>query len=357
MGEVGEARKPERAAGTEDGRCDEARLFLGANDPESANPHVALLFAGQGAQHPGMGREIRDASPAAAAVFAAADRARPGTSAQCFEGDAQELALTKNTQPCVFATDLACAAALGERGVRPACVAGFSLGELAALTFAGAMSLGQGFAVVGERARLMEQACEANPGGMVAVLKLSPDAVEGLAGEAGECWPVNYNSPQQTVVAGSPDGLARLAELVKRQGGRAMPLAVSGAFHSPAMAGATQALLPMLRGVGLAVPQADVWANATAAPYPHDVEEMAELLASQASHAVLWTDTLRGMWGRGVTTFVEVGAGHVLTGLVRRTLPEATAVSVETPAQLDEAVAAVEAARTADGAPAGDRRA
>ncbi len=308
-----------------------------------ADPTLAILFAGQGAQHPGMGAEMAEAEEAARVVYEAADAARPGTSAQCFHADADELKVTANTQPCVFATDLACAAALSAHGVRPGCVAGFSLGELAALTYAGVFETGDGFAVVAERARLMEAACEAQPGAMAAVLKLAPERVEELARQVGDCWPVNYNSPQQTVVAGRPEAIAALQTAAREAGGRVMPLAVSGAFHSPLMASASEALLPYLRGVRTQAPCVDVWSNTLAAPYPDDPAQIAALLARQASSPVRWTDTLAGMAARGVTTFVEVGPGHVLTGLVRRTLPDALALSVETPGQLADALAAIAA--------------
>ena len=197
---------------------------------------VAFLFAGQGAQHPAMGVDLIEASPAAAEVFAIADEVRPGTSEQCRSASKEELSQTENTQPCVFVHDLAAAAALRERGVVPAACAGFSLGEVAALTFAGAFDTRAGF-------ELVATAAERHPGGMRAVIKLDAAQVEGLAKQAGEnCWPVNYNSPQQTVVAGAPDALQNLDALVKEAGGRAMKVAVSGAFHSPYMAEATEGL-------------------------------------------------------------------------------------------------------------------
>lgn len=295
--------------------------------------NVALLFAGQGAQHPGMGAELAAAESAARAVFDACDAVRPGTSALCFEGTAEELKQTANTQPCMFAMDLACARALAAHGVAPAHVAGFSLGELAALAFAGVMEDEEAFAVVCERARLMDEACQANPGGMTAVVKLPPEKVEELASACG-AWPVNYNSPAQTVVAGTSEALSALAPRVKEAGGRAMPLAVSGAFHSPLMADAASALAGVLAEVPLAAPRVSVWANATGEPYPAGAEAARELLASQVAHPVRWTKTLAGLAEAGVDTFVEVGPGHVLTGLVKRTLPEARALSCETPADV-----------------------
>ena len=300
--------------------------------------NVALLFAGQGAQHPGMGAELAGASAAAKAVFDACDAVRPNTSALCFEGTAEELKQTANTQPCMFATDLACARALAERGVEPAHVAGFSLGELAALAFAGVMTDADAFSVVCERARLMDAACQANPGGMAAVVKLSPEKVEELASTCG-AWPVNYNSPAQTVVAGTSEALAALAPAVKEAGGRAMPLAVSGAFHSPLMQGASEGLAGVLAGVPFASPAIPVWANATGEPYPTDAEEARALLASQVAHPVRWTKTLAGLAQAGVDTFVEVGPGHVLTGLVKRTLPEARALTCETPQDVEAVLA------------------
>ena len=160
---------------------------------------VAFLFAGQGAQHPGMCADLIESEAAARAVFDAADAVRPGTTEQCLSGTKEELSQTINTQPCVFAADLACARALEARGVTPDVVAGFSLGEVAALTFAGAYTDEQGFELVCHRAELMADAAEKNPGAMRAVVKLDSATVERLAAEAagedGACWPVNYNSP------------------------------------------------------------------------------------------------------------------------------------------------------------------
>ena len=308
---------------------------------------VAFLFAGQGAQHPGMCMELAEREPAARAVFETADAARPGTSAQCFEGTQEELNDTANTQPCVFAADLACARTLEAHGVAPAAVAGFSLGEVAALTFAGSYTDAEGFALVCHRAELMAAAAEAHPGAMRAILKLDAETVEGLAQQAGEAWPVNYNSPQQTVVAGTPAALEKLDALVRDAKGRSMPVAVSGAFHSPYMAEASENLAAYLaEGHAPAAPQVSVIANRTAEAYPagnatEDATARAALLAEQVSHPVQWVRTLHELEGRGIDTFIEVGPGKTLTGLVKRTLKGATALTCETPEQLDAVLEAL----------------
>lgn len=297
---------------------------------------VAFLFAGQGAQHPAMGVDLIETSPAAVEVFAIADEVRPGTSEQCRSASKEELSQTENTQPCVFVHDLAAAAALRERGVVPAACAGFSLGEVAALTFAGAFDTRAGFGLVCERAALMAAAAERHPGGMRAVIKLDAAQVEGLAKQAGEdCWPVNYNSPQQTVVAGAPEALQELDVLVKEAGGRAMKVAVSGAFHSPYMAEATEGLATYIQDghvpSSLLIP---VMANMTAAPYPADPRAASDVLANQVSHAVRWVDTLHTLQDQGIDTFIEVGPGKTLSGLVKRTLSDVRVYSCETAEQV-----------------------
>lgn len=297
---------------------------------------VAFLFAGQGAQHPAMGVDLIEASPAAAEVFAIADEVRPGTSEQCRSASKEELSQTESTQPCVFVHDLAAAAALRERGVVPAVCAGFSLGEVAALNFAGAFDTRAGFELVCERAVLMATAAERHPGGMRAVIKLDAAQVENLAAQAGEdCWPVNYNSPQQTVVAGAPDALQTLDVLVKEAGGRAMKVAVSGAFHSPYMAEATEGLATYIQDGHAPSPLLiPVMANMTAAPYPADPRAASDVLANQVSHAVRWVDTLHALQDQGIDTFIEVGPGKTLSGLVKRTLSDVRVYSCETAEQV-----------------------
>ena len=175
---------------------------------------IAFLFAGQGAQYSGMGKSLTEISPKAKALFELVDSIRPETSQQCFEGDTAELTQTKNTQPCVFTVDLASAYALEEAGVHADAAAGFSLGEMAALTFAGSFSENEGFSLVCRRGELMQEAAEKYPSAMAAVLKLSDKAVEELCANFPDVYPVNYNCPGQLVVAGGRD---HLEDVYKRQ--------------------------------------------------------------------------------------------------------------------------------------------
>lgn len=303
---------------------------------------VALLFAGQGAQHPGMCAELAEREPAARRVFDLADAVRPGTSEQCFHGTEEELRVTATTQPCVFAADLAVARVLEAHGVVPQAVAGFSLGEVAALAFAGALDDEEAMRLVCHRAQLMQEAAERHPGGMRAVVKLEAGTVETLAAQAGDAWPVNYNSPKQTVVAGFPEALDRLDALVREARGRSLKVAVGGAFHSPLMAEASEWLAAYLAAHPLRQPQIPVVANLTARPYPAGVSECADTLARQLSHPVRWVETLEWLRAEGIDRFVELGPGRTLTGLVSRTLPGVQALSCETPEQVDAVLEALD---------------
>ena len=200
---------------------------------------TAVLFAGQGAQYPGMGRALYETSPAARAVFDMADSIRPGTSRQCWEGSPEELAVTVNTQPCLFTVDLACGEALREAGVTPQAVAGFSLGELAALAFSGMLDREDAFRLVCRRAELMQQCAEETKGSMAAVLKLPFEQVAAICASFDNAYPVNYNCPGQLVVAAAAEQMDGIVAAVKAAGGKCVPLAVSGAFHSPFMAQAS----------------------------------------------------------------------------------------------------------------------
>ena len=287
---------------------------------------IALLFAGQGAQYPGMGKDFYETVPAAAEVFDQLEQQRPGTMQQCFYGSKEELSITINTQPCLFAVDYAIAKAVQNSGISVAAVAGFSLGEIPALAFAGLLDLPQAFQLVCCRAELMQQAAEQNPGSMQAILKLTADEIAALAESYAQVFPVNYNSPEQTVVAGQPEQLKRFASAVKEAGGRAVPLAVSGAFHSPYMNYVQQ--LQVQNG------WCPVYANRTAQPYT--VQSTQELIASQVNHPVQWVKTIEQMVQDGVDCFIEVGPGKTLSGLVKKITAAAQVYKVESLSDLEQ---------------------
>lgn len=299
---------------------------------------IAFLFAGQGAQYPGMGKSLTEISPKAASLFELADSIRPGTSRQCFEGDPAELTQTANTQPCVFTVDLAAAYALEEAGVYADVAAGFSLGEMAALTFAGSFSEKDGFSLVCRRGELMQEAAQEHPSAMAAVLKLKDETVEQLCAGFPDVYPVNYNCPGQLVVAGGTEHLEQFCELAAEAGGRAKKLAVGGGFHSPFMEQAASAYLQELLRIGVNPPRISVYGNRTAAPYEENREIM---LAEQMKNPVLWTKTVERMAADGVDTFVEVGPGKTLSGLVKRILPHAAVYRVEDAATLEETIQAL----------------
>ena len=298
---------------------------------------IAFLFAGQGAQFPGMGKDLYETNAQAKAVFDMGEALRPGTLKQCFESDQETLSLTENTQPCLFLTDLACARALQAEGVTASAAAGFSLGEIAALAFSGVLSDEEAFLLVMERAKAMSACAAAHPGAMAAVLKLTPEAVEGLCSQFREVWPVNYNCPGQIAVAGAAAEMDAFCEAVKAAGGRAIRLPVSGAFHTPYMKEASQHLLTVLSGKALKAPQIPLYSNYTAQVYPTAAADIAQTAALQASNSVRWEAILRNMQAAGIDAWVEVGAGKTLSGFVNRTFPGTKIANVGDAAALKQA--------------------
>lgn len=292
---------------------------------------IAFVFSGQGAQYSGMGKELYDASPAAKAVYDMADSVREGTSKQCFEGTTEELCKTVNTQPCVFTADLAAAYALVENGITPDCVAGFSLGEISALAFSKMLSDEEAFRLVCKRGELMDKAATENPGAMVAVMKISPQQVEEVCSQFDKTYPVNYNSPAQTVVATTSETVEAFCEAVKNAGGRAKQLAVSGAFHSPFMADAAKGLGEYMKDIDFAEPQVQIYSDYTAKPYEDDYKA---LVKAQVENPVKWQTIIENMVADGVDTFIEVGVGKTLTGLIKRINADVKAFKVETPADI-----------------------
>lgn len=287
---------------------------------------IALVFSGQGAQYTGMGKELYDNSPAAKAVFDMADSIRSNTSQQCFTADLSELSQTVNTQPCVFTADLAAAEAVKEKGVKIDCVAGFSLGEIAALAFSGALSQKEAFKLVCKRGELMNKACENNPGAMLAVMKLDADRIEEICKNFDNTYPVNFNSPAQTVVATKEENVDAVTEAFTNEKGRVKRLAVSGAFHSPFMSEAAEGLLEYMGAAEVKTPEIPVYSNYTAMPYEGDLKN---LIKSQVENPVRWTKTIENMVNDGVDTFIEVGVGKTLVGLIKRINGDVKAIKVE----------------------------
>lgn len=293
---------------------------------------IAFVFSGQGAQYSGMGKELYNSSAAAKSVYDMADGIRKGTSAQCFEGTTEELCKTVNTQPCVFTADLAAARFLEENGVKADCVAGFSLGEIAALAFSGILSDEEAFKLVCKRGELMDKAATENPGAMAAVMKITPEKVEEVCKDFDKTYPVNYNSPAQTVVATTSENAEAFCEAVKAAGGRAKLLAVSGAFHSPFMADAAKGLAEYMQDIEFAQPKVTIYSDYTAKPYEGDYKE---LVRAQVENPVRWQTIVENMIKDGVDTFIEIGVGKTLTGLIKRIDNSVKAFKVETPADFE----------------------
>ena len=292
---------------------------------------IAFVFSGQGAQYSGMGSELYASSPAAKAVYDMADSVREGTSKMCFEGAPEELNRTINTQPCVFTADLAAARALEEKGIKPDCVAGFSLGEIAALAFSQILTDEEAFKLVCKRGELMDKAATENPGAMAAVMKIPPEKVEEICEKFDKTYPVNYNSPAQTVVATTSENAEAFCEAVKEAGGRAKLLAVSGAFHSPFMAAAAEGLAEYMQGVEFRQPKIEIYSDVTAKPYEGDFKA---LVKAQVESPVRWQSIVENMIESGVNTFIEVGVGKTLTGLIKRINADVKAFKIETPADI-----------------------
>lgn len=286
---------------------------------------VAFVFSGQGDQYPGMGKELAQISPAAAAVYEMCDRIRPGTSRQCFEGTAAELMETKNTQPCLFAMELAAAAVLQERGARPDAAAGFSLGEVAAAAVAGIFDRETGFRLVCKRGELMQAEAEKFDTAMAAVVKLTPEQVQALCKQYPQIYPVNFNCPGNLTVSGLAAQMPAFSAAVRAAGGRAIPLKVRGAFHSPFMNGAADAFREELGKAEIRKGSIPLYSNMTARPY---TEDAADLLSGQICGPVRWEPLIRNMIADGTDTFIEIGPGRTLSNMIQKISPEVTAKTV-----------------------------
>lgn len=286
---------------------------------------IAFVFSGQGDQFSGMGKELYEQYPVAKEVFDLCDSLRAGTSQQCFEGTADELKETGNTQPCLFAMELAACEVVKSKGINPEAVAGFSLGEVVAATASGTFSKEDGFKLVCKRGELMQREADKFDTSMAAVVKLTNEQVEEVAAKFENVYPVNFNCPGQVTCSGLSSEMAPFIEEVKSAGGRAVPLKVKGAFHSPFMKDAATAFKAEIEKTEICTREIPLYSNKTAEVYG---DEVAELLSSQICSPVKWEQTIRNMINEGFDTFIEMGPGRTLTNMIKKIDPEVKAQTV-----------------------------
>lgn len=286
---------------------------------------IAFVFSGQGDQFPGMGKDLYEKYPVAKKIFDLCDDIRPGTSSQCFHGTEEELKETKNTQPCLFAMELAAATVLIEKGIAPDVVAGFSLGEVVAATVSGAFDSETGFRLVCKRGELMQSEAERFDTSMAAVVKLTPERMQEVCNKYSEVYPVNFNCPGQITVSGISSQMTDFFADVKAAGGRAIPLKVKGAFHSPFMKAAAESFAEELEKAETKERSITLYSNMTAEVYTDDV---VGLLSKQICSPVQWEKIIRNMIADGVDAFIEIGPGKTLTNMIKKIDAEVKAVSV-----------------------------
>ncbi len=300
---------------------------------------LAFVFPGQGSQAVGMGKDLAENYKAAADIFERADSLLGfSLSDLCFNGPEENLKQTQNTQPALYVTSVAACEAARKNGLQPIVAAGHSVGEYAAVYAAGALSFEDGLKLVRLRAELMQKAAEANPGTMAAILGLSPEQAQEVvskASEAGTVVAANYNSPIQTVISGETNAVKMASDIAAQMGAkRVVPLNVSGAFHSPLMQPASDALLEALNVANIKDPEIPIVANYTAEP-ENDKDAIRLNLAKQLTGSVRWVESVKKMLDLGAEVFVELGSGNVLAGLIKRIAPEAEVYSVSDKASLE----------------------
>ncbi|MGB8325856.1 MAG: ACP S-malonyltransferase [Candidatus Acidiferrum sp.] len=294
---------------------------------------VAFLFPGQASQYPGMGKELADRYPVARAVFEEADQALGfAISKICFEGTEDELRLTANTQPAILTVSVAAYRVLADKGIMPDFVAGHSLGEYSALVAVGALKFADAVRLVRKRGTYMQEAVPVGVGGMAAIMGLSPAVVQDVCKRAAEnevCAPANLNSPEQTVISGHASAVKRAVEIASQSGAkRAVVLAVSAPFHSALMMPAQEKLEKDLRATAMNFLQVPLVTNVDADTIRKG-DEAREALIRQVTMPVRWEESMRMLLDEGVNTFVEVGPGKVLTGLIRQIERSVATLNVE----------------------------
>jgi [acyl-carrier-protein] S-malonyltransferase len=304
---------------------------------------TALLFAGQGAQTVGMGKDLAETFPSARAWF---DRANAALgyelSAICFSGPEAELTKTEHAQPGIFLVSWVVFQMLKERvpGLRFHAAAGLSLGEFTALVAAGAMSFEDGLRLVRRRGQFMQEACEVTRGGMAAIIGLEEGPTREICAQAGVVL-ANLNCPGQIVISGAADKIAQACELAKAKGARrALPLPVAGAYHSPLMASAQAKLQAELAGVALKQPAVTVVSNVTAQPHGGP-DAIRGLLVEQVTASVRWEESMRYLLAQGFDSFLELGPGTALSGFMKRIDKNVRILNVADVVSLEHTVAVI----------------
>jgi [acyl-carrier-protein] S-malonyltransferase len=286
---------------------------------------IAFLFPGQGSQKVGMGEDLSREFSSAREIFETADRVTGLPITQlCFAGPMEELTQTVNLQPAVTAVNLACLTAIENAGIRPSVCAGHSLGEYSALCAAGVISMENCFKLVFKRGELMHREAMQHTGAMSAIVGLPIEKVSGIVDDAAQHGIVavaNHNSAEQIVITGAPEAVKAAGDQAVEQGGRAIALNVSGAWHSPLIQGAEAEFRAFLGQTPFNAPRCDVIHNVTAGTEP-DPEQMKTLMARQLCSPVRWYDSVLKMMENTIDIFVEIGPGRVLTGLLRKIMPK-----------------------------------
>jgi len=292
--------------------------------------NYCCIFAGQGAQVPGMGKDFAEADAEAMALFDEANGVLGfDLKKVCFEGPAEELTKSNICQPAIFVTSYVAYRALQKkRATSFACAAGLSLGEWGALCAAGVLDFASTLKVLEARGRFMQEACEATPSGMIAIVGASADQLAELCEKTG-CTVANINSAAQQVLSGSKDAIAQAANVAKELGiKRAIPLATAGGFHSQFMAPAREKLAPILEGITFNAPKIPVLSNVTGRPHVSDPGAIRATMLEQVTGTTNWAADVEAAKGLGCEGFVEFGPGKVLSGLIKKILPEATVCNV-----------------------------
>jgi len=311
---------------------------------------VAFVFPGQASQYPGMGKELAEMYPSAKAVFDEADKALGfSISKMCFEGSEDDLKLTANTQPAILTCSIATYRVLEEKGLAPDFVAGHSLGEYSALVAAGSLKFADAVKLVRKRGSYMQEAVPAGKGAMAAIMGLSPAVVSDVCKRAAQgqiCAPANLNSPDQTVISGDADAIKRAVELASQAGAkRATILPVSAPFHSALMMPAQEKLEHELKKTHFDKLRVPLVTNVDADTIETG-EQAREALVRQVTAAVHWEESVRLLIEEGVNTFVEVGPGKVLTGLLRQIERSVATLNVEDETSLLKTVEKIAGARS-----------